>query len=214
MQTNNVRKFAAPSIAGIVGLSLSFCIAGAAQAGDRPATSQPSSVAPDLAKSYLDQTFGKVELKPTHQQPTDPIAAVDAQMQEVVAELTQHQTGVPVQETQERIVSELDVLIQMLQKQCKGSGGGGSNPTSPMNQSVLAKGPGGSGPLHDPQAGTRVWGQLPPRERQKILQSQTEGFPPGYESVLANYFNRLAQEQASVESSGNAPEPTTRPAGR
>ena len=65
-----------------------------------------------------------------------------------------------------------------------------------------------SGPLHDAQAGTRVWGQLPPKEREKILQSQTEGFPAGYESVLANYYSRLAQEQVAGE---NAIGPTTQP---
>jgi hypothetical protein len=56
--------------------------------------------------------------------------------------------------------------------------------------------------LHDPAAGTRVWGQLPPKEREQILQSQTEGFPPGYESVLASYYNKLAQQQSSGDATG------------
>jgi hypothetical protein len=59
--------------------------------------------------------------------------------------------------------------------------------------------------MHDPKAGTRTWGQLPPKQREQILQSQNEGFPAGFESILSSYYKRLAQED------GAAASPTTQP---
>ena len=176
---------------------------------------------PGAASDQLDlqgavpfpQLLPPYNYKPKPSAPSDPIGPIADQMQDVVGDLHQMKTDTPVQEKQKEVVGALDVVIKQLEAQCKGNGGGNPNPTKPMNRSVLAKGPGGSGPLHDAQAGTRVWGQLPPKEREKILQSQTEGFPAGYESVLANYYSRLAQEQVTGEtSSANPSEPTTRPA--
>ena len=142
----------------------------------------------------------------------DPIGPIAEQMKDVVGDLSALKTDAPVQTKQKNVVVALDTVIKELEQQCKGSGGGSNpNPTKPMNRSILAKGPGGSGPLHDAAAGTRVWGQLPPKERDQILQSKTEGFPAGYESVLANYYSRLAQEQVAPDAGTD--QPTTRPAG-
>ncbi len=141
----------------------------------------------------------------------DPIDSVNRHVGRIVGELADAKTDVPVQTQQKKVVGELDTMIKQLEAQMKESGGSGSNPnpTRPMNKSQLAKGPGGSGPLHDPKAGNRAWGDLPPKEREQILQSQTEGFPPGYESVLSSYYNRLAQEKVT---SDTAETPSTQPA--
>jgi hypothetical protein len=167
-----------------------------------PAT-QPSPI----MKSAMDQMWyrsPRVAQMVHPQLHTDPLAPLAAQMKDVVTDLDVYQTDAPVQTEQKQVVAGFDALIAQLEKQKSGSGGGSSsaNPTSPMAKSVLAGGPGGSGPLHDPAAGTRVWGQLPPKEREQILQSQTEGFPPGYESVLASYYNKLAQQQSSGDATG------------
>ena len=130
----------------------------------------------------------------------DPIAPLADRMGDVVTDLTALKTDQPVQTEQKQIVSSLDELIAELEQQRSGNGGANPNPTRPMTRSQITGGPGGSGPLHDPRAGTRVWGQLPPKERDQILQSQTEGFPPGYESVLANYYTRLSQNQPDTGS--------------
>jgi hypothetical protein len=140
----------------------------------------------------------------------DPIGSIAFQMQGVVVDLNAVQTGAPVQANEKKVVSDLDELIEELSKQCKGNGGGNPNPTKPMASSTLAKGPGGSGPMHDAKEGTRVWGQLPPKLREQILQSQTEGFPPGYEAVLASYYAHLAQGQVPPDAADTSP--TTKPA--
>jgi hypothetical protein len=136
---------------------------------------------------------------------SDPVAPLADRMGAVVTDLSALKTDQPVQTKQKEIVSTLDTLIAELEKQGSGTGGGNPNPTRPMQRSQITGGPGGSGPLHDPNAGTRVWGQLPSKEREQILQSQTEGFPPGYESILGNYYTRLSQNQSDAS-------PTTQPA--
>jgi hypothetical protein len=140
----------------------------------------------------------------------DPIEFIDHHMDGIVDDLGDQKTDRPVQTKQKQVVGELDAVIKQMEEQMKkksGSGGASPNPSQPAQQSTLAKGPGGSGPLHDPKAGSKQWGDLSPKERQQIMQSQTEGFPPGYESVLASYYNRLAQEKVAADSAAAAAAP-------
>lgn len=145
--------------------------------------------------------------------PKDPIEAIDVHMGDIVGDLGDGNTEQPVQEKQKHVVGEFDALIKQLEQQCKSGGSGANpNPTKPMTKSQLAKGPGGSGPLHDPLAGTKTFATLPPKDRDQVLQSRTEGFPPGFESVLASYYARLAAEQVNNgETVDKTPAPTTRP---
>ena len=147
---------------------------------------------------------------------SDPIGPLADRMGDVVIDLSALKTNQPVQTKQKQIVSSLSDLIAQLEHEKSGNGGGNPNPSRPMTRSQIAGGPGGSGPLHDPHAGTKLWGQLPPKERDQILQSQTEGFPPGYESVLANYYTRLSQNQPGIDSASPSVStdagPTTQPA--
>jgi len=144
--------------------------------------------------------------------PHDPIQSINHHMGVIVGDLTSKETDLPVQTKQKEVVGELDAVIKKLEDQMKqgGSGGGNPNPEKPMAKSVLAGGPGGSGPLHDPRAGTTQWGKLSPKERDQITQSQTEGFPPGYEAVLSSYYNRLAQEKVGSDAT-TVQGPTTQP---
>jgi hypothetical protein len=170
----------------------------AVRADDTPATepSPASLFLPDL--SLPEQT--------------DPIGALSNQMQSIVGDLADMHAGAPVQAKQRQVVATLDELIKELEKQTGHDGGmKNPNPTSPMQKSMISKGPGGQGPLHDPKAGTRVWGQLPPKERDQIMQSQTEGFPPGYEAVLSSYYSRLAQGQVNSDAGNVSAHATTQP---
>lgn len=143
----------------------------------------------------------------------DPINDIAVAMGDASHDLGGLQTGQPVQVKEQKVVGQLDVLIAELEKRI-GSGGGSARPTIPLGDSRIVKGPGGSGPLHDPRAGTKLWGQLPPKERERILQSQNEGFPAGYESILASYYSRLAEGQpgeASSADGGEGAAPSTQP---
>jgi hypothetical protein len=141
----------------------------------------------------------------------DPLGFLAMDLGDVTDLLNQLNTRDPTQPRQAQVVARLDELIEMLQRQGNGTGTG-ANPTKPRADSVIAKGKGGEGPMHDPKTGTRTWGELPPKQREQILQSTSEGFPPGYESILSSYYKRLAQE--NVESSVAPASPSTQPASK
>jgi hypothetical protein len=131
----------------------------------------------------------------------DPLAQITDKMTQIVGDLAGLQTDVPVQDKQKQVVSDLDEIIKQLEQACKAGNGGSRNPTKPMRDSMIAKGPGGMGELIDPKTGTRNLNNLPPKVRDQIMQSKTEGFPPGYESLLQSYYQRLAQEKVGDEAS-------------
>jgi hypothetical protein len=141
----------------------------------------------------------------------DPIKFIARDMKSIAGDLSEYRTDTPVQAKEQKVVGDLDEIIKMLEEQCKKSGVGGSlNPTKPMVDSKLGGGPGGIHDLVDPKASDKAWGNLSPKQREQILQSKTDGFPAGYESLLQNYYKRLAAEQVTDEkNTGNAP--TTAP---
>jgi hypothetical protein len=141
---------------------------------------------------------------------SDPIKFICRDMKSVVGDLSEYHTGEPTQAKEQQVVSQLDEVIAMLEKECKnGKPGSALNPSKPMPDSKLGGGPGGIHELTDPKASEKAWGNLSPKQREQILQSKTDGFPPGYESLLQNYYKRLAAEQVTDEKAGAAP--TTAP---
>lgn len=128
----------------------------------------------------------------------DPFGHLSAHMTTVAEELSNRITDDPVPDQQDQIVSDLDQLIELLEKACSaGSGAGTANasPTRPAQDSTLAAGPGGQGELIAPKDSRHEWADLPPNERKAILQSDTENYPPGYRETIEDYFNSLAVER-------------------
>jgi len=145
---------------------------------------------------------------------SDPFVHLNGLMDGIAEDLGRNQTGQPVQDEQTDVVSKIDVLIEALQ-QAGGGGGGGqgqgqgqmpgpksANPSSPMSDSMISDGPGGSGEMKDPGNSNRDWADLPPRDREKILQSKDDGFPSGFEGVLGEYYRGLAEEQPVGDDAG------------
>ena len=46
-----------------------------------------------------------------------------------------------------------------------------------------------------------VWGELPPRLRQQMMQSSVEKFLPKYELLIEDYFKALSEKQRSGDKS-------------
>ena len=107
--------------------------------------------------------------------------------------------GAPVQEQQKTIVRDLDDLIASLERECENCRGGmkRNNPKNGMNDSFISRGTGGIGTLVDPNQSEKDWAKLSNRERDRILQSMSEGFPPEYRQVLERYYRRLAEEKTA-----------------
>jgi hypothetical protein len=188
---------------------LSLCLGVAATSWCHALSAQPSPGAkPGIDSTALTGPPKWIDLDPYQLAPRpaaanpdawldDPFRHLGARMGEVVDELAVKITEDPVPRQQARIVSDLDTLIALIEKASSGGAGGrsGANPTRPANESVIMGGPGGQGELLAPKKSRREWADLPPNERRKILQSSTDGYPPGYRDVVEDYFNRLAVER-------------------
>src|SRR4051812_32414713 len=146
-----------------------------ADPGEKPPIRPPQSI--------YDQAFDNAYKKVTEGWLEDPLKFIHGDMKQSQGELSDLETGRPVQKVQDQAVSRLDAVIKILDRQCNGKAGGGANPTKPLNKTTIAGGPGGQGDMHDPKAGDKQWASLPPKQREQILQSQTQGFPPGFESI-------------------------------
>jgi hypothetical protein len=132
------------------------------------------------------------------------ISGISTKMTGVAADLAKTHTGEPVQTQEKAIVRDLDELIAALEKECAACRGGvkRNNPTRGLPDSVIRSGTGGIGTLVDPRESNKDWAKLSSRERDRILQSMSEGFPPEYRLVLERYYRRLAEEK-TVSSGGD-----------
>jgi hypothetical protein len=135
-----------------------------------------------------------------------PAVAIAGKMAGVTDELNRKETGKPVQTEQKAIVKDLDDLIAALERQRESRRGNRkrNNPTQGMDDSRISQGTGGIGTLVNAKEIDKDWGKLSDRERDRIMQSMTEGFPPEYRAVLERYYRRLADEKGG-SGTGAAP---------
>ncbi|WP_337174071.1 hypothetical protein [Paludisphaera sp.] len=128
------------------------------------------------------------------------MSAIAKKMNGVTASLARTITGEPTRKPQKAVLRDLDALIAELEKECQGCRNGiaSNRPMRPAADSNPHGGTGGVGPLGDPGAGEKDWAELTPRERDRILQSMSEGFPPEYRTVLERYYRRLAEERSAA----------------
>lgn len=124
---------------------------------------------------------------------------------------------------QEQVVDQLDQLIAELSKQCQGgncppgdqspSSGQQSQANSTNSQGAAAQGPtaardstarlnnavGNSADKADfEELAKQLWGHLPQRTREQMMQSFSEEFLPKYEREIEEYYRQLSEEQKSV----------------
>ena len=137
---------------------------------------------------------------------------IAGRMNGVAGDLQKTQTGEPVQVEQKAIVRDLDALIAALESQCQACRNGikRNNPNRGMADSTISAGTGGVGSLQNAGDNGKDWSKLSDRERDRILQSMSEGFPPEYRTVLERYYRRLAEEK-SASAAGKTVAPQTEP---
>lgn len=142
----------------------------------------------------------------------DSLGEVADVMDYVGDRLTAADAGPKTRERQDEIIKLLDKLIEEQEKQEQQGGGGSSKsggqpgdqqggqkgqPNRPREESKVDPGAGDVGDLHAaPKAQPgEMWGQLPPAEREKILQSIRERFPSRYRQLVEQYYRSLAEEK-------------------
>ncbi len=134
----------------------------------------------------------------------DPLQYFALDMSTVIEHLKKGETHRPVTTEQPRLLSRMDALIKELEEAMSKSSSGASGtasatPTIGAQDSTLAPGPGGRGKMRETGKSRREWAALTPKERDKILQSRADGFPPEYEDLLQEYFLQLSQETAGEQ---------------
>lgn len=139
-------------------------------------------------------------------------------MQQVQGLVGKAETGEKTQQLQAGIVARLDELLKAARQkqQCKGGQSsskeaaprqssaqpppktpGQGKPKSPKTAKAQPGKPGGYRPnmAEMNEVLKRVWGELPEREREQMLELPVEEFLPKYELLIESYFKRLAEEQ-------------------
>jgi hypothetical protein len=143
---------------------------------------------------------------PTTSSTPPTVSVITYKMGGVAGDLAKKETGEPVQNQEKRIVRDLDEVIAALEKECDKCKGNiaSNNPKKPAT--MVHGGTGGVGDLVDPSENAKDWAKLSARERDRILQSMSEGFPPEYRTVLERYYRRLAEEKTAAPA-GDAGQP-------
>jgi len=150
-------------------------------------------------------------------------AAIVEQMLQSARRLGEVDSGPETQRLQQRILEDLEAILREVGKASSDTASSSRKPAGkpeteakpqaaegeqksasakpgpqpePGQAGGSAKGPGGqSGSLADrPSLLRRAWGDLPPRQREELLQFQPpEEFLPEYEAEIEAYFRRLAE---------------------
>ncbi len=127
---------------------------------------------------------------------------ISRQMGDVARRLELGKADQEVLAREERILEALDKLIREAEKRAQklrgASAGGATQSSSPAPDSLPLGGKGRGEVTARPVGSSRGWGDLPPKERDEILQSLGREFPPHYREVVEQYFRRLAEESEST----------------
>lgn len=181
---------------------------------------QQSSTSDDKPPQHGDPLLEGIEKQ---QEPTDPLIRIRGQMRrasELIAERTPLDEARSVQE---QIVVELDALLEQARKQSQQQQQQNSNqrqqqasrrdqPSQGQQQSTQSSSDQDSqSPARDSQMRLQdrpserpelvdteqfmqeLWGHLPERDRQQVINSTVETFIPKYELLIKEYFKRLAE---------------------
>jgi hypothetical protein len=129
---------------------------------------------------------------------TDSLDEIARMMDDVRRRLELARAGKTVRMQEEQVVAKLEKLIEELEKQQQQQqqpgNGGGSQPSAPMQDSQAAQ-MRGAGEVDPKSLGKKdEWGNLPPKERQEVLQQIGRDLPAHFRETIEEYFRRLAQD--------------------
>jgi hypothetical protein len=171
-----------------------------------PNKPSPEKPAPD-AKTAQDSTDEE-----------NPLARIGKAMRQAEGLIAKGDSSRDTQQLQDRIVTDLDKLIEEIRKrkqqqQPSSSGSSGSQrskisqPGKPADTANRNKKPSRDSSDRVGQEDVRkvdmaamqsllkdLWGHLPERQREQMLQSSVEEFLPKYETMIRQYYLRLAEQ--------------------
>lgn len=151
------------------------------------------------------------------EQPRDPLAEVLQWMEESEKRLNSGDTGPGTRQLQQNVVKRLEELIRQAEgASASASASARQSQTPPMpsseeaDDSATAARPGENQPGRGETQGggensaedlrmvlQRIWGELPQRERDILMQRGAESFLPKYRPMIEAYFRRLSEGRAA-----------------
>jgi hypothetical protein len=134
---------------------------------------------------------------------TDSLDEIARMMDDIRRRLMLARAGKVVRDEEDEVVKKLEKMIEDLEKQRQeqqkqkqqAASRGGRQPNNPLEDSQRAelKGP---GEVDLKNVGKRDgWGNLPPKERQEVLQNIGRELPAHFRETIEEYFKRLAQDE-------------------
>jgi hypothetical protein len=155
----------------------------------------------DLPRRYV--TLAKLmeaDIKPLKEDSLDEIARM---MDDIRRRLALARAGKVVRDEEDEVIKKLEKMIddleqqrqmKQMQKQQSKNAKSSRQPNSPMQDSQRAELK-GAGDVDSKNLGKRDgWGNLPPKERQEVLQQIGRELPAHFRETIEEYFKRLAQD--------------------
>jgi hypothetical protein len=130
----------------------------------------------------------------------DTLDHIGRRMDDIRRRLDLGRAGPKVRKIEDGVIESLDKLIKKIeeqQQQQQQSSSGSSNnirSTSPAPDSQIIGGKGRGEVTKRGIGAESGWGDLPPKEREEVLQQIGREFPSHYRDVIEQYFRRLAAE--------------------
>jgi hypothetical protein len=175
-----------------------------------PSTDAPTELDDELLKALRQE-----------QAPDDPLIRIGNKMQRASDLISQRTPIGQAQSLQQEILSELDRLLEQARKQAQKQQSAQRSEQASRRDQAAQPGPNQSAqgnpdqnsqnPARDSESQLRsqatetpdltttrhlmqeLWGHLPDRDRQRVINSTVETFIPKYEFLIKEYFKRLAE---------------------
>jgi len=188
-----------------------------AQGPAETTTPEGSRTPPEDLEAQLRQELGEAAVSEEEQ----PLLEIARQMRMVQRRIGQYDSGSVTQGIQHQILADLDRLIQQARRACRPGTPSSAKPQQvasrtpvrqPGSQPSAARQPSRQpGSTSTPREGQteastagpqmeqlrelvkNLWGELPARARQQMLESFDEAFVPKYRLLIEQYFRRLAE---------------------
>ena len=137
----------------------------------------------------------EADIKPLKVDSLDEIARL---MDDIRRRLDLARAGKVVRDEEEQVIEKLEKMIEELEKQAQqqqqAANSGGAQPSNPLQDSKAAQLK-GAGEVDPKNLGKKDgWGNLPPQQRQEVLQQIGRELPAHFRETIEEYFKRLAQD--------------------
>ncbi len=151
-----------------------------------------------LPKRYVTLArLMEADIKPLKVDSLDEIARL---MDDIRRRLELARAGKVVRDEEEKVIAKLEKMIEELeqqqqQQQASSGSQGGQRPSNPLPDSQIGGGARPPGEVDPKKLGKKDgWGNLPPKERQEVLQQIGRELPAHFRETIEEYFKRLAQD--------------------